>query len=142
MTVAGGALVASKMLRSKPGGVRLLIQRKNIQISHKLGLLTDLQAAAAYNDLSRFYGKLIQARPLVLGEARTNEARKTYYSGPWRPEMTQREARLILGVTEAYVYLLKSHCSPPFIDAKPIKPTFSTNTNLLFSSSARRKTAR
>jgi hypothetical protein len=101
MTVAGGALLASKVIKSKPGGARLFIQRKNIQLSHKFGLLDDLQAANAYDELRRHYSKLIPAKPLVLGEGSEVKERKTFYTGPFKSEMTQYEARLVLGVTEA-----------------------------------------
>lgn len=103
MTVAGGAFVASKVIQSKPGGPRLYLQRKNIQFSHKLGLIDDLQAATAYESLRRHYERMVKSRPLVLAQSRKEEVKSLFYTGPFRGEMTQREARLILGVTEAYV---------------------------------------
>jgi hypothetical protein len=104
MTVAGGALIASKVIKGKPGGARLYLQRKNIQISHKLGLLDDLQAAGAYEDLRRYYAKLVPSKPLVLAEpVATAKVKTIYYTGPFRSEMTRYEARLVMGVTEAYV---------------------------------------
>ena len=105
MTVAGGALIASRVIKSKPGGARLFIQRKNIQIAHKIGLLDDFQATNAYEELRRHYLKLVPAKPLVLAErVQSGEAKRAvFYTGPFRSEMTQREARLIMGVTETYV---------------------------------------
>ena len=104
MTVAGGALVASRVIKSKPGGARLFIQRKNIQISHKLGLLDDLQAAGAYEELRRHYAKLIVSKPIVLAEPPIkSKVKAVYYTGGFKSEMTRHEARLVMGLTEAYV---------------------------------------
>ena len=96
-------MAASRIIKSKPGGVRLYAQRKNIQFSHKLGIIDDIQAATAYEQLSRHYARLVRARPLVLGEGKKEGPKGIYYVGPFKPDMTQREARQILGVTEAYV---------------------------------------
>lgn len=97
--------MASRAIRKQPGGVRLFLQRKNIQVSHKLGLLDDMQAAGAYEDLRRSYAKLIKSKPIVMASPLRDAPvqRALYYTGPFRGDMTQYEARLILGITEAYV---------------------------------------
>lgn len=95
--------MASRVISSKPGGARLYIQRKNIQLSHKFGMIDDLEAAASYEQLARHYEKLVRSRPLVLAEGRRAEVKTLYYTGPFKSEMTHREARQILGVTDAYV---------------------------------------
>lgn len=103
--------MASRVIKSKPGGVRLYAQRKNIQFSHKFGLIDDFQAATAYEQLARHYERLVRARPLVLAEGRKESPKGVYYVGPFKADMTQREARQILGVTESYVSLRHSHIS-------------------------------
>ena len=80
-------------------------------MQHKMGLITDFEAATAYESISRQFGKITRSRPLTLAERHVEDAEKsgqptTFYAGPFRPEMTQREARQILGVTEAYVHFL------------------------------------
>lgn len=106
MGVAGSALAASKIISSKPGGARLYLQRKNIQFSHKLGLLNDFEAAAAYDELRRHYNKLLRPKPIVLASSWSSKEEETkkrtvHYVGPFRPEMTQKEAKLILGLNDA-----------------------------------------
>ena len=73
-----------------------------------MGLLDDLQASHAYEELRRHYQKLIPAKPLVLAEdvKSKEQKRALFYTGPFKPEMTHREARLIMGVTETYVLFL------------------------------------
>lgn len=127
MGVAGSALAASKIISSKPGGARLYLQRKNIQFSHKLGLLNDFEAAAAYDELRRHYNKLLRPKPIVLASSWSSKEEETkkrtvHYVGPFRPEMTQKEAKLILGLNDAYVILSLS-CSSKANNASPLPIT-------------------
>ncbi|XP_049848765.1 uncharacterized protein LOC126316713 [Schistocerca gregaria] len=97
--LAGAAYIAKRSISRRPGGIRLYVQRKNIYFAHQLGLLDDVQAAAAYDALRKHYEKLVIPKPVNLSGDKQADS-QILYGGPFQSEMTKKEARQILGLSE------------------------------------------
>lgn len=101
MGLAGGAVVAKRVLSNGPGGMRLFVKRKNIEYLNKFSLLSDEEAALAYERLAKSYSTIVIPEPIMLtGKDEADD--KVLYYGSFKKEMTRKEARLIVGLSQRY----------------------------------------
>lgn len=100
--LAGGAVVAKKVMSHGPGGLRFFIQRKNIQVLNRINMMSDEEAAIAYERLAKRFSHIVIPEPIML-TGKEEEDDKVLYYGSFKKEMTRKEARLIIGLSPRYI---------------------------------------
>lgn len=87
------------MTSNGPQAFKFLLKRKNIEYLHKINALSDEEAAIELEKLKKEFSTLVKPEPITLtGNKEIDE--KILYYGPFKRNMTKKEARYIIGLTK------------------------------------------
>lgn len=96
--ITSGIAIARRAKDFNAGGIKLFKRRSTLYNLNRFKVITDGETASLINNLKHKYKILTVPEPVVLsGRPETDD--KILYYGPFKTNMTKKEARLIMGLS-------------------------------------------
>lgn len=96
--IASGAIIARRATNYGPGGSKLFMRRQILKNLNGFKLLSNAETASTFNELKMKYTDLVIPEPVILSGTAEKDDKVLYY-GPFKTNMTKKEARLVIGLS-------------------------------------------
>lgn len=96
--ITSGIAIAKRSKNFNPGGIKLFQRRSTLYNLNRLKILSDGETASLINELKLKYKTFVHPEPVVLSGKPERDEKVLYY-GPFKTNMTKKEARLVMGLS-------------------------------------------